>query len=282
MQYPLIQIFVSWKEINIPNCSSTGYIQELEYGNFRCDARTEMLRGGNYHQLGIDLEPAQLAIVPASSIMPRIKTELSQYRSQTTLEHLWQERSESRGRPAANMQNLAEAGFVTVLPADSTTGILRQHLMRMNSNVTCTNLTLSEFPSTCTGTKPFQGSWDYVNYYTSYNGTLDICAPGDTAKHPWTLSRNRQDITEDLFFKYREEYYPGRFGDTMIKEEVFHCKAETTRGYFELGNVYNGEQYGPLLDKWPSNGSTSQYHDYFTGEWGSAVTPTRGYFLSEE
>ncbi|KAJ4985530.1 hypothetical protein SVAN01_09001 [Stagonosporopsis vannaccii] len=282
VQYPLIQILVSWKEINISNCRSTGFIQDAHYDNFRCDVSEYR---NSYHGLGQDLEPAQLAVISAYQVMPRIKNDLAQYTRSTELKNLWQDVFKYGHRLTANMDIIDREHFVAVLPANSTTGVLRQHLMRMNSNVTCTNLTLAEFPSTCTGTNPFQASWDYLNRGTYYNGTLEICAPGDQGKHPWTLSRNRQDITEELFFKYRETYHSMRDDETLVEEEVFHCTSQTTRGYFELGNVYNGGRYGPLLEKWPSDGSpeqASQYNDFFEVEWGPGVGVTPGYFPSEE
>jgi hypothetical protein len=33
---------------------------------------------------------------------------------------------------------------------------------------------------------------------------------------------------------------------------TIHCTATTTRGYFELGNDWNLNTYGPLLDQWPN------------------------------
>jgi hypothetical protein len=46
----------------------------------------------------------------------------------------------------------------------------------------------------------------------------------------------------------------GDFGEGLIRATNFtlHCKANTTRGYFELGNSQNNFTYGPLLQKWPS------------------------------
>lgn len=270
---------VTWKDIEVPNCRSTGYIRGLHYGNRQCDV--EYGSYGNYKQIGIDLEPAQLAVVPAFRIIARVKNQLSQYSDKTLLKNLWQDTDEYGYRYPQSIRNSDKPGFIAALPADTTTGVLREHLMRMHSSLSCRNTTLSEFPSTCSGTNPFQASWSYVKPVNDYNGTLDLCAPGDQGKYPWTLSRNRQDITEEVWFKYRETHASQYAeGGEYKEEEVFYCTAQTTRGYFELGNVYNGGQYGPLLEKWPSAGP-SEYHDYFATEFAYA-DPTVSYFPSEE
>ena len=44
---------------------------------------------------------------------------------------------------------------------------------------------------------------------------------------------------------------------------TLHCQAETTRGYFELGNYHNNYSYSPLLEKWPGSVEmATEFNDY--------------------
>ena len=154
--------------------------------------------------------------------------------------------------------------FVAALPNDTTTGILRQHAMRLNSSTNCNIIEEAHFPTTCTGTHPLVVS--YISQDTPIfrdpatfgNFTIDVCVPGDTHKTPWTLSRDRQTINEDMFVKvhvsaetYIEWTYYG--GIEQASNFTLHCSANTTRGYFELGNIRNDLVAGPLIDVWPDN-----------------------------
>lgn len=99
--------------------------------------------------------------------------------------------------------------------------------------------------------------------------TIRICAPGDYGKSPWTLSRDRQDITEEL---YVDVWFPGNATilptyagvvDYWISNFTTSCTTTTTRGYFELPNYRNDYLAQPLNDKWPDNETMwSEWNDY--------------------
>jgi hypothetical protein len=83
-----------------------------------------------------------------------------------------------------------------------------------------------------------------------------VCVPGKVGTFPWTLSRNRQTITEEIYLDIWDgenlpEFERSPSGLVDINTTV-RCEAKTTRGYFELGNMYNNNTFGPLLDQWPS------------------------------
>jgi hypothetical protein len=134
--------------------------------------------------------------------------------------------------------------FVSSLPNGTETGVLRQHALRLNSSVSCENVTASEFPEVCAGSRPLSLE------VRRNNVNVSICVPGEIGRHPWTLSRNRQDLEEELFLDLQ---YAGENNSWYNYPSVFtlHCTASTTRGYFELGNWMNKHVYGPLLDQWP-------------------------------
>jgi hypothetical protein len=158
--------------------------------------------------------------------------------------------------------------FVSALPNNTVTGILRQHAMRLNSTVECTVIDESGFPLPCAGPNPLVFSYTSQNTpifrdpETFGNFIIDICVPRDSHNTPWTLSRNRQDISEDLFIKvhvpyetYIEWTYDG--GIDEAKNITVQCTANTTRAYFELGNIRNNFTAGPLIEKWPDNETLS-------------------------
>lgn len=101
------------------------------------------------------------------------------------------------------------------------------------------------------------------------NVTIRICAPGDYGKSPWTLSRGRQDITEEL---YVDVWFPGDTaliakyaGPAYVPLSNFttSCSTTTTRGYFELPNYRNDYLAQPLEDQWPDNETMgSEWNDY--------------------
>ena len=262
IQYPLIQITVPWEQVSVPTCHDTRFISNLQIPYPSCDLDSS--RSHVYRLLGIDLEPAQMANLPAHSIVPRIVHELSTIGVGATLPNFWRT-PDDYDYPLASYRFLDylddESGFVAALPADTTTGVLREHIMRLNSSVSCTNLTVSAWPSTCSGTNPFQASFSYSEGYDDQNMTIDVCAPGDMGKHPWTFSRNRQVLSEEVFLRFT-----GRKADKehwFREDDVVHCTAQTARGYFELGNAYNGEAFGPMLEKWSD---VAQSHDFVAPE----------------
>ena len=264
IQYPLIQITVPWEQISVPTCYETRFISDFDFSYSSCDLASSRSAVGGYRLLGNDLEPAQMANLPAHSIVPRIVTDLSTIEAGVTLPNFWRTPDDYSFRGASNLflDHLDdESGFVAALPADTTTGVLREHIMRLNSSVSCTNLTVAEWPSTCSGTNPFQASFAYSESYYEGNRTIDVCAPGDMGKHPWTFSRNRQVLSEEVFLRFT-----GRDADeeeVYRKDDVVHCTAQTARGYFELGNAYNGETFGPMLEKWSD---VAQSHDFVEPE----------------
>ena len=141
--------------------------------------------------------------------------------------------------------------FASALPNNTNTGILREHVMRLNSTVDCKPIDEESFPSPCDGPSPFVTSFDKPG-----NLSIDICVPGNFSATPWTLSRDRQDITEDLFIKVlvgnRSEVLDYEL-EMVVSNFTVQCTANTTRGYFELANWRNNFTAGPLIDKWPDN-----------------------------
>ena len=108
------------------------------------------------------------------------------------------------------------------------------------------------------------------------NITIRICAPGDYGTSPWTLSRDRQDIAEELFV---DVFFPGNttilpeyagLVDYRLSNFTTSCTTTTTRGYFELPNYRNKYLAQPLEDEWPDNETMwSEWNDVI---WNAGYT----------
>jgi hypothetical protein len=60
---------------------------------------------------------------------------------------------------------------------------------------------------------------------------------------------------------------------------TIRCEAKTTRGFFELGNIWNNDTYGSLLGQWPSRGAMlEEFNDWVaTSLSGNGFVPTEQY-----
>jgi hypothetical protein len=148
--------------------------------------------------------------------------------------------------------------FVSSLLNGTQTGVLREHALRLNTTVTCKNITSAHFPSPCSGQRPLD-----VHIHRP-NLNISICVPGEVGKNPWTLSRNRQTIDEELFIDFQFENPPLIGMGLGLKDFTTYCKASTSRGYFELGNIMNDFVYGPLLDDWPDTDTIESHTNDYT------------------
>ncbi|XXG99326.1 hypothetical protein Hte_005663 [Hypoxylon texense] len=143
--------------------------------------------------------------------------------------------------------------FVTALDNGTNTGVLREHAIRLNSSVHCEHISDSDFPSPCPGGRPLE-------IHIERRGlTLGVCAPGNASQFPFTPSRHRQDIAEELYIRKEEPYSLAQVRSNF----TVRCTASTSRGYFELGNEKNNYVYGPLLDRWPDpDDIATNFNDY--------------------
>ncbi|KAK7057883.1 hypothetical protein R3P38DRAFT_2497804 [Favolaschia claudopus] len=158
---------------------------------------------------------------------------------------------------ARNGVNTKERYFASALQNGTTTGVLRQHALRMNSSVSCEVIAKDDFPSTCGGAGPVHAA--YSNQFID----VRVCAPGEAGVTPWKPTRNREDISEELYIDMQlsDKLYTFYAARNFTRK----CTAGSTKGYFELGNNKNDYVYGPLIDKWPSPDELeNNFNDYLT------------------
>lgn len=157
--------------------------------------------------------------------------------------------------------------YMTPFHFDFNTGVFPepQFAPRINTTHTVTNITESDFKQECrneTKTGAF-----YANYAPKVEtGTIkglqvEVCITGDVSQSPWSPTRDRQDISETLYFSFVQDltrYQAG--GSTYNPNQWYKVVANTTLGYFELPNRMNGYIAGPVLKKDPLVLSTGQLY----------------------
>jgi hypothetical protein len=291
LQPPLYQILVDWKNINTPS----GLLGK-EYFPAHGFSRTEMDIDDTI-LLGNDAEPAAMEMIPQTTVVQNVQFELPSFRWSAPETYMWIDyngtqppRSKIANRQGDAINSLENIrisksdwhqhilpGFVTAFPYNVTTGTRRYHAIRFNSTIECEPVSEDQFPMICPGMKPYVTSIKAQNDTSSTE--LRVCVPGSWGSHPWTLSRNRQDIEEEAFLQLLVG--PGTKTSSTVR-----CSSATTRGYFELGNYRINGAYGPLLERWPSNETverdfndeaiscspgddefTCQGHSYLPTEW---------------
>ncbi|KAH8666548.1 hypothetical protein BX600DRAFT_461974 [Xylariales sp. PMI_506] len=145
--------------------------------------------------------------------------------------------------------------FASALSASTDTGVLRYHAMRLNSSISCQSGTNNiTFPETCSGTLPFQGDTTFT-LESEDLFHVRFCVPGAYNISPWPSTRDRANVTEDMYINIMvpaASELSSFNGGYFARNFTMHCTAETTRGFFELPNVYNQHQPGVLLQNWPS------------------------------
>jgi hypothetical protein len=226
-------------------------------------------------QLWFDPEPSDLTACPRGLIIPKVQHTLADLNPYAAQSYLWTETGLGNGSlphhfaaPYSNtfvyQWQMANApGFesnypswpfyASSIPRGSTTGALRYHALRQQSEARCDTVPQSTFPSTCPGDAPFATS-------LSNSGiVIRVCSPGAVDRSPWTATRNRQAISEDLWLDV--QYNASALGSSWASFTV-HCTSNSSLGYFELPSQHNGDVPGPLLDQWPGREDlVSNFHD---------------------
>lgn len=222
--------------------------------------------------VGLDPSPSDLEHAPQNMVVQHVAKKLQQVSDDDEQPYMWPDSPLlSTEEPNNEMRSTftwytgytpgtrnGKTYFVSSLKNGSNTGILREHAMRFNSSVNCETTPASDFPP---GDQPYVTNLSAPEIFD-----LRICVPGAYGRTRWNLTRDRQDITEELWVDVavHDEYmmyeYTNKYGTASYTQ---HCTARSTRGYFEVNNDHNGGQPGPLLDKWPSpEESATEYNDF--------------------
>lgn len=289
LQQPLNQILVRIETILVTTNCDTSYTRPLTDAiKAHCSNSLQLWFDGvsNYgrYEIGNDIEPIQMALIEQVDFLPQVATGLATISLGDVEPNIWVDHMteatflntlSEQGSPWGKIRSLSaymalpltyddfgSKFFVASIPANSTTGVLREHIMRLNSSIQCMEIDRALFPEKCAGKRPFATSFLGV-------GGMDIriCIPGEYGSFPWSQNRSRQDISEEIFLDLRVlDDDPLWQAITDQVNATVHCVAGTTRGYFELGNYRNNNEYGKLLHRWPTpEEMSSSYHDWISG-----------------
>jgi hypothetical protein len=241
IEQPIYQALVVTENYLIPTCKDTSYIARFP--------REPDCKSGRLEPavVGWDVDPWVLVGNVQLNLLEKITSDLIDTSYDDAQPYLWSGVHDPQSG-LLKLGDLNNESFVAALERGTTTGVLRERIMRFNSSVDCAYIPRSDFPSSCSGKEPFITSFSYGN------NSAHVCVPGNLSLSPWTLSRDRQDITEELFLDVSlDSVFP--FTKSRV-DVTLHCTAFTTRGYFEVGNYRNNHAWGPVLDTGPSRDET--------------------------
>jgi len=296
IQQPLYQILVRVNTVSVVTCR-----------DIPSWFRFENCTGSQlYGEVGRDLEPAQMANAEYSIMLSRVSLGLASISGHESQPRLWSANTtrkaaddkfsgddvvpdslnnwvfQRKANPTSKTDPASDF-FVAGIPAGTTTGVLRQHLMRLSSSIRCQEVDPSEFPSQCAGDQPFTVTWEHV-----LDRKLRICVPGDYTAFPWALNRSRQEHIEELYIDVNDtrrtyEWEPDAIYLEYNISHSIHCTATTTRGYFEMGNDWNDDTYGPLLEQWPDAAHMAENSNDWTDtrRWGRSWEELKPYVPSD-
>ncbi|KAI0875307.1 hypothetical protein GGS24DRAFT_455705 [Hypoxylon argillaceum] len=232
--------------------------------------------------VGYDPEPADMPLLSPDLVLRDVVGRLTTLSDLEPQRNIWPSDTSSSilpvGQPllgqtlsyyssnALAYKNHPRGFFVTAVDSGVNTGVLREHILRLNSSVECEYIKRSSIPSPCPGAEPFE------THVSRPGLELSVCAPGNSSQFPFTASRNRQDIVEELFIDLVLSSNP-TFG-YFVPNVTLHCTASTSRGYFELPNEQNKYVAGPLLDEWPSPEYILKNTDDYRGLSADYARPT--------
>ncbi|KAJ7020729.1 hypothetical protein C8F04DRAFT_1274646 [Mycena alexandri] len=204
-----------------------------------------------------DAEPGAISLLPHNLIVADVASSIVAVTNLDQQPNLWVDNPYARvdqnidafvNQPARGMffwyapagSHPKDTYFVSALQNGTTTGVLRQHAIRMNSSASCESIPRTSFPALCGGARPVEAAFK--------NEFIDLRAA--------CLGKPGPNLTSYAATNFTTK-----------------CTAGSSRGYFELGNYFNGFAYGPLLQEWPApEVIASDFNNYLTMFDGSRPT----------
>ncbi|KAL4795823.1 hypothetical protein BDV19DRAFT_388847 [Aspergillus venezuelensis] len=281
IQPPLRQILVQDEAMTLVTCDDQPLV--LNNDDPSCDIT------GFYNKvIGHDPEPPYLALCPQDIVIQRALNKIIDVTQDDVQWHLWREVIDEPNFPMEDQnmntfnfyysEGFRDHGsrrgkfFVSSLVNGTGTGVLREHAIRMDTEVQCVVDNIS-FPDNCPGDRPF------TTNYTSPALEVTVCGEGSFDRFPWNITRNKQELHERLWIK--TQVNPSYTSPYTIPTALLHavnytmrCDAISRRGWFELGNYQNNFNYQPMLETWPTSDATkNEFNDISGVNFGSEYWP---------
>ncbi|KAF9893307.1 hypothetical protein FE257_011737 [Aspergillus nanangensis] len=167
--------------------------------------------------------------------------------------------------PGVDYYNLlGNSTFVSNIVNSVDTGLVENHALRFNSSVHCVNVDDTSYPRPCGGfatssiTTPGDGGEEQI---------FEVCAPADMGRFPWNVTRNRQELKEEVYIHFNAAAASFLTNGTTSSSLTQRCTSQTTAGYFMLPNNVN-HTFGPLqteFDLIASNDPETSFPPYGRG-----------------
>lgn len=234
---PLQQYYIGEENFKLQTNLNYGLYDATDVFDFFC---------GNHdgdHELSTARLRSELASVSTQDFQPNLWQEGTPQCTANASENFHRTSECFRGGTTFDNITLLLGPYIAQFPAGYQTGLITQFLPRMNSSVSYANVAQMDFPRDC-ATLP---AAYFIEY--SYNKTVlnvQICMPTDVSVSPWKATRDRQEISEEMYMKITMGFLTGT---TKPATQTFKVVVNTTLGYFELPNYKSSSIAGPLLAK---------------------------------
>jgi hypothetical protein len=157
--------------------------------------------------------------------------------------------------------------YITPFKTNFSSGVhyVPQFSPRINTSLEFDSIPQETFRRECRNET--QSGAFYANYVHDWQGgqsyaggfSIEVCITGDLRKSPWNSTRDRQEISETMYFSLvSNTLNPNDVSESQAITSYRKVSAKTTLGYFELPSMSNGYQAGPLQDKDPFTNKTDQ------------------------
>ncbi|KAI9376260.1 hypothetical protein BJX61DRAFT_530962 [Aspergillus egyptiacus] len=257
IQPPLKQLLIDEEAKTVVTCN------DIPVYNTNDDSTCDKI-GMKVKVVGQDPEPPFLAHCPQNTVVQRTTNKLIDVRTFDVQVHLWREVSGDNNVPELDqmMNTFAyyaivdnnSTFFTSSVINGTTTGVLREHAVRMDTNVTCK--LDHNFPVICPGKRPF------TTHIRESGIDMSVCANGSYDSVPWRNTRDAQNVTETLWIRMNVEP-EWDYMHLDIDTFTLRCDAVSRRGWFELGNYQNGFTHQPMLETWPDDDAMlNQFNDF--------------------
>ncbi|KAM7189472.1 hypothetical protein V8F33_010055, partial [Rhypophila sp. PSN 637] len=211
-------------------------------------------------EIGVSPAPDDIQALPSFNVMTKLRQAIiATHPNEWQQDAWWAEKPEYRYR--YGQINEKEKFFATSLNRNTTTGLVRNLALRMDSEFECEQQSRyydSLYPENCPGGTefPFRHPRLVLNVCIQGNGTG--IRDGEYMS-PWTNTTDKQVITEQIYVQMPKhklnatsssDYYGDRDQSELWDwKGDFNCTVTTRLGFFVLGNDKNNHTFSPRLDR---------------------------------
>ncbi|KAM7211950.1 hypothetical protein V8F06_012659 [Rhypophila decipiens] len=198
-------------------------------------------------EIGVSPAPDDIQALPSLNVMTKLRQAIiATHPSEWQQDAWWAEEPEYRYR---------DGFFATSLNKNTTTGLVRNLALRMDSEFECEQGYYdSHYPENCPGGEefPFRHPRLLLNVCIQGNGTG---IRGGEYVSPWANTTDKQVITEQIYVQMpQHQINSSDFDRPQDQSGVwnwngdFKCTVTTRLGFFVLGNDMNNHTFSPRLD----------------------------------